>query len=184
MHLGCLCHYQRPSAEGSSNRLTPKVDTANVCTVIEPKDCSCLIERDVLGQAHDVPIESTADKVKLELVSREQAHGAGWLTHIRKDESLCRIEADGNDVLCVAVAVPLDLLDSPLFREEISDEDAVKRDLEDQEEESHFSSSVNIMTSYVSCVSHYATPHVDYISRVSTYRHIECILEPCHIRHQ
>jgi hypothetical protein len=44
---------------------TPKVNTANVCAVVEAKDGTCLIERDVFGQADDISVEGAADIIEL-----------------------------------------------------------------------------------------------------------------------
>lgn len=42
-----------------------EVDTANVGALVETKDGPGLVEGDVLGQAHNIPVESTTDVFKL-----------------------------------------------------------------------------------------------------------------------
>lgn len=79
-----------------------EMDLANVGTVIEAKDCSRLVQSDMLRHATDVLVESTAHEVP-----------------VAKDECLLRVEPNGNDVLGVVRGVALNLLDRPLLTEQV-----------------------------------------------------------------
>lgn len=98
-----------------------EVDSANICTVVESEDSTGLVESDVLGQAHNVLVESATDVVKLKV--RQLPFCFFFLlkihSYVGEDEGLVWIKADGNDILRIAEAIALNLLDRLLLGEQV-----------------------------------------------------------------
>jgi len=81
-HLGYLADdVSSISGTAGNNALTPEVDTSDVGAIVEPKDGSSLIQRNVFGEADDVPVECSADKVELPLRQHLGAHNVIWGLH-------------------------------------------------------------------------------------------------------
>jgi hypothetical protein len=78
------------------------MDLSDVGTVIKAKDCSRLVQSNVLRHATDVLVESAAHELP-----------------VAEDECLLWVETNGNDVLGVVRGVALDLLDRPLLAEQV-----------------------------------------------------------------
>lgn len=97
------------------------MDTTDVGAVVEPKDGTGLVEGDVLGQAHDVLVESSSNVVKLDASQPQHSvHNGKWLcAYIGEDERLGWVKANGDDVLGIVVAVLLNFLDGPFLREQV-----------------------------------------------------------------
>jgi hypothetical protein len=94
-----------------------EVDPANVAALVEAKDGAGLVEGDVLRQADDIPVESASDVVELSLRQCPDASNQQQVacTYVGEDKGLGRVKPNGNNVLDIAVAVPLNLLDGPLL---------------------------------------------------------------------
>jgi len=73
---------RRGPAGGALNRR--EMNLANICALVETKDCASLVECNVLAHSDDVLVESTTNKVK-----------------VGKDEGISVLETDSDDVLGV-----------------------------------------------------------------------------------
>lgn len=85
-----------------SSESTERTDPSNISRVVEAKNGTRLVERDVLGETDNIPVESASHKVE-----------------VGEDECLCRVESNGDNVLGVAAAVALNFLDGPFLGEQV-----------------------------------------------------------------
>lgn len=148
----------------------------NIAALVEAKDGTGLVEGDMLRQANDIPVEGAANIIKLRPRSASaMCKNKCFCTYVGEDECLGWVEANGDDVLGIAVAVPLDLLDRPLLREQVPGD--VSEPVSEPARMPNLLLIVRHHDDELPTCQHREAGTRSFAK--PTYRHIECILKPC-----